>query len=222
VQVCPERVDLIHPNFRKLCRLCADTDEWGQIQLITMLTRYGRYWMTCDWNSLKFVMKFHILSRKYMSWTRARLSGATKFKCTRPIITLLNEMGDRQSNCRDELCVRTELRICAVSRQYFLDPNKDTVRDGETGEEKKKKKKKKSGFYSDSSNSDSSSSDESDDAPVEEGGELDPDHRMLLNCAQPLLRRCAGLGSCCSRCGSERFLSVGMRGDVLGVLVLLV
>ena len=40
--MCPERVDMIHPNFRKLCRLCADTDEWGQIQLITMLTRYGR------------------------------------------------------------------------------------------------------------------------------------------------------------------------------------
>ena len=41
-QVCPERVDMIHPNFRKLCRLCADTDEWGQIQLLTMLTRYCR------------------------------------------------------------------------------------------------------------------------------------------------------------------------------------
>ena len=40
--MCPERVDMIHPNFRKLCRLCADTDEWGQIQLLTMLTRYGR------------------------------------------------------------------------------------------------------------------------------------------------------------------------------------
>ena len=78
----------------------------------------------------------------------------------------------------------------AASRQYFLDPNKDTVRDGETGEEKKKKKKKKGGFYSDSSDSESSSSDESEEAPADEAGELDPDHRMLLNCAQPLLRRC--------------------------------
>lgn len=38
-EVCPERADLLHPNIRKLCRLCADTDEWGQIIILTVLTR---------------------------------------------------------------------------------------------------------------------------------------------------------------------------------------
>lgn len=41
-QVCPERVDLIHKNYRKLCNLLIDVDEWGQVIIINMLTRYAR------------------------------------------------------------------------------------------------------------------------------------------------------------------------------------
>lgn len=40
--VCPERVDLIHKNYRKLCNLLIDVDEWGQVIIINMLTRYAR------------------------------------------------------------------------------------------------------------------------------------------------------------------------------------
>ncbi len=40
--VCPERIDLIHKNFRKLCNLLIDVDEWGQVIIINMLTRYSR------------------------------------------------------------------------------------------------------------------------------------------------------------------------------------
>ena len=41
-EVCPERTDLIHKNYRKLCNLLVDVDEWGQILIINMLTRYAR------------------------------------------------------------------------------------------------------------------------------------------------------------------------------------
>lgn len=41
-EVCPERVDLIHKNYRKLCNLLVDVDEWGQVTIINMLTRYAR------------------------------------------------------------------------------------------------------------------------------------------------------------------------------------
>eukprot|EP00013_Stygamoeba_regulata_P015458 CAMPEP_0177669180 /NCGR_PEP_ID=MMETSP0447-20121125/23279_1 /TAXON_ID=0 /ORGANISM="Stygamoeba regulata, Strain BSH-02190019" /LENGTH=1036 /DNA_ID=CAMNT_0019175981 /DNA_START=170 /DNA_END=3280 /DNA_ORIENTATION=+ len=41
-EVCPERFDLIHPHFRKLCKMLADTDEWGQVAILNMMTRYGR------------------------------------------------------------------------------------------------------------------------------------------------------------------------------------
>ena len=41
-EVCPERIDLIHKNFRKLVNLLIDVDEWGQVTIINMLTRYAR------------------------------------------------------------------------------------------------------------------------------------------------------------------------------------
>ena len=40
--VCPERIDLIHKNYRKLCNLLVDVDEWGQVMILSMLTRYAR------------------------------------------------------------------------------------------------------------------------------------------------------------------------------------
>lgn len=42
LEVCPDRYDLIHPHYRKLCHLVADVDEWGQIMIINLLTRYAR------------------------------------------------------------------------------------------------------------------------------------------------------------------------------------
>ncbi|XP_072038441.1 LOW QUALITY PROTEIN: AP-3 complex subunit beta-2-like [Amphiura filiformis] len=41
-EVCPDRIDLIHKNFRKLCNLLIDVEEWGQVVIINMLTRYAR------------------------------------------------------------------------------------------------------------------------------------------------------------------------------------
>ncbi|CAN7998896.1 unnamed protein product [Ixodes hexagonus] len=41
-EVCPERIDLIHKNYRKLCNLLVDVEEWGQVEIILMLTRYAR------------------------------------------------------------------------------------------------------------------------------------------------------------------------------------
>ena len=41
-ELCPERFDLIHKNYRKLCNIVANTDEWGQILIINMFCRYAR------------------------------------------------------------------------------------------------------------------------------------------------------------------------------------
>ncbi|XP_076262350.1 adaptor related protein complex 3 subunit ruby isoform X2 [Rhynchophorus ferrugineus] len=41
-EVCPERVDLIHEVYRKLCALIVDVDEWGQVTIVNMLMRYAR------------------------------------------------------------------------------------------------------------------------------------------------------------------------------------
>lgn len=41
-EICPENIPILHAHYRKLCHLLADLDEWGQIQAITLLTRYVR------------------------------------------------------------------------------------------------------------------------------------------------------------------------------------
>lgn len=40
--ICPDRLELLHPHYRRLCRMVVDADEWGQVQLLELLTRYAR------------------------------------------------------------------------------------------------------------------------------------------------------------------------------------
>ena len=41
-EVCPDMNELIHKNYRKLVSLLVDVEEWGQIVIVNMLTRYAR------------------------------------------------------------------------------------------------------------------------------------------------------------------------------------
>ncbi|EIW84132.1 hypothetical protein CONPUDRAFT_99952 [Coniophora puteana RWD-64-598 SS2] len=40
--VCPTRLDLLHLQYRRLCRILVDVDEWGQVDLSNLLMRYAR------------------------------------------------------------------------------------------------------------------------------------------------------------------------------------
>ena len=40
--VCPTRLDLLHQQYRRLCRILVDVDEWGQVELMELLIRYAR------------------------------------------------------------------------------------------------------------------------------------------------------------------------------------
>ncbi|OQO09669.1 hypothetical protein B0A48_05071 [Cryoendolithus antarcticus] len=42
VEVCPDRLDLIHPVYRKLCKMLADMDEWGQLAFLRLAVAYAR------------------------------------------------------------------------------------------------------------------------------------------------------------------------------------
>jgi AP-3 complex subunit beta len=41
-EVCPASYDILHKNYRKLCHLLADMDEWTQISVLEVMTRYLR------------------------------------------------------------------------------------------------------------------------------------------------------------------------------------
>lgn len=40
--ICPTRLDLLHPHYRRMCRLLVDLDEWGQLRWLNLLLRYAR------------------------------------------------------------------------------------------------------------------------------------------------------------------------------------
>mmetsp|Transcript_3818 Transcript_3818/g.8588 ORF Transcript_3818/g.8588 Transcript_3818/m.8588 type:complete len:1466 (-) Transcript_3818:133-4530(-) len=41
-ELCPERLDLLHKPYRKICHLLTDMDEWGQVVILDTLSRYCR------------------------------------------------------------------------------------------------------------------------------------------------------------------------------------
>ncbi|KAM6391763.1 AP-3 complex subunit beta-1 [Rhynochetos jubatus] len=57
-EVCPDRIDLIHKNYRKLCNLLVDVEEWGQVVIIHMLTRYARTQFVSPWKSDEVVEEY--------------------------------------------------------------------------------------------------------------------------------------------------------------------
>lgn len=42
MEICPERIDLIHQHYRSLVRKIVDMDEWSQLSTMRMLTVYAR------------------------------------------------------------------------------------------------------------------------------------------------------------------------------------
>jgi AP-3 complex subunit beta len=45
-EVFPNRLDLLHKHFKKLCSLIRQADEWSQIQIIQTMVRYSRCYFT--------------------------------------------------------------------------------------------------------------------------------------------------------------------------------
>ncbi|KAF2803060.1 ARM repeat-containing protein [Mytilinidion resinicola] len=42
LEVCPDRIDLIHPHYRSLIRKLVDMDEWGQLATLRLMMVYAR------------------------------------------------------------------------------------------------------------------------------------------------------------------------------------
>ena len=42
MEICPEKLEFIHPVYRQLCKMVVDMDEWGQLSLIRLMTVYAR------------------------------------------------------------------------------------------------------------------------------------------------------------------------------------
>ncbi|KAK5165278.1 AP-3 complex subunit beta [Saxophila tyrrhenica] len=42
MEICPDRLDMIHPVYRRLCKMMVDMDEWGQLAILRLMTVYAR------------------------------------------------------------------------------------------------------------------------------------------------------------------------------------
>ncbi|KAH0598561.1 hypothetical protein MHUMG1_03862 [Metarhizium humberi] len=42
LEVCPDRIDLIHPHYRSLVRKIVDMDEWSQLAMLRLMVYYAR------------------------------------------------------------------------------------------------------------------------------------------------------------------------------------
>jgi AP-3 complex subunit beta len=42
MEICPDRLDLLHPYYHHIVRLLVDADEWGQIVALQVITLYAR------------------------------------------------------------------------------------------------------------------------------------------------------------------------------------
>jgi len=41
-ELCPDRLELLHTSYRKICHLLTDMDEWGQVVIVDLMARYCR------------------------------------------------------------------------------------------------------------------------------------------------------------------------------------
>ena len=52
-EVCPERLELVHPVFRRLCGMVVDMDEWGQLAVVGLGIRYSRLCFPRRWKRVR-------------------------------------------------------------------------------------------------------------------------------------------------------------------------
>jgi AP-3 complex subunit beta len=73
-QICPDSFELIHEHYRKLCKFMVDCDEWCQILLLNVLTRYARS---------QFLSPFKVKKKEKLN---SSLSGRWSFKKTKLLL----------------------------------------------------------------------------------------------------------------------------------------
>ncbi|KAI1336590.1 ARM repeat-containing protein [Xylariaceae sp. FL0016] len=53
MEICPERIDLVHKHYRSLIKKIVDMDEWSQLAMLRMMSVYARKCFPRRWRSVK-------------------------------------------------------------------------------------------------------------------------------------------------------------------------
>lgn len=76
-EVCPSSYDILHKSYRKLCHLLADMDEWTQISVLDVMTRYLRNQFTDPAPGVLAAVRLQAKQRS-MSAVKGRLGNTIK------------------------------------------------------------------------------------------------------------------------------------------------
>jgi AP-3 complex subunit beta len=76
-EICPSSYDILHKNYRKLCHLLADMDEWTQISVLEVMTRYLRNQFTDPAPGVAAAVRLQAKQRS-TSAVKGRLSSTIK------------------------------------------------------------------------------------------------------------------------------------------------
>lgn len=74
-EICPQRLDLLHGCYRKVCHLLTDMDEWGQVIVIDALMRYCRTFFKQPRGQLKGSAEKIDQERRVTRSTRKEITG---------------------------------------------------------------------------------------------------------------------------------------------------
>lgn len=204
--VCPDRIDLIHPHFRKICHLLADFDEWGQIITLDLLLRYGR-------TQFLDPITASSISKK---------NGAGGSSDAFDRSDALSPMGAKGSAASAPAAASSDLSIFnTVAASSSSSSSKKAKKDAKAKASSKKSKKSSESFYSDeddsaesTKSSSGSSDDDSDDEKSKKNGKK-------KNPNPPALAASSGSGANLDLFGAESSFAARKAaaggGDLLGL-----
>ena len=178
-ELCPSRLELLHTSVRKICHLLTDMDEWGQVVVLDLLARYCR--------------RFFKEPRAWKDGTAERIDRERRVQRTVQGVVAVDNTTNSTTNGMGDASLLAEQPVAAPARAP-----------------KPKRRVVKKAFYSDEEDT----SAEEDDEPTptnpvggrnilglpgmptvainmmnaDEDGELDEDHKLLLQSSMPLMK----------------------------------
>ncbi len=195
-ELCPERLELLHNPYRKICHLLTDMDEWGQVVVLDLMARYCR--------------KFFKKPQAWKDGTAEQIDRERRVRRTMTGIVSLEESVMTNNNNSDTAAAASSL---LGTESYNNNGDASNITPKQSPKKVKRRVVKK-GFYSDEE--DGSTEEEVDTRPplsafrqpamLQPGGghqgmpavvssnagdedlDVDEDHRLLLRSSLPLLK----------------------------------
>jgi AP-3 complex subunit beta len=121
LEMCPDRLDLIHPHYRSLARKLVDMDEWGQLSTLRLMGVYAR---KCFPRRTKSIRKLNTNADAKSKSTKGFYesesdSDETDDQETEEVVVLDGDLELLLKACQPLLQSRNSAVVIAVARTYL-------------------------------------------------------------------------------------------------------